>query len=250
MSAPDVGIGIGTGNVTPVAPEHPVDYRRVYVWELPVRVYHWINAVALVGLCITGYLIGRPIMAFYAPEAYQQYWFGWVRFLHFTCAFVYVFNFAARIYWGFVGNKYSHWNTFFPLKKWQRQEIAEVVKVDVLQTQVHGNIQTGHNSLAALIYFFTFLAFVAQTVTGFALYSSMSNSWLPQMFNWVVPILGGDEGVRYWHHLFLWFFVSFIIIHVYLAFYHDYIEGRGTISSIVGGWKFEREKSDKDQSEK
>ena len=248
MSAPDVGIG--TGNVTPVAPEHPVDYRRVYVWELPVRVYHWINAVALVGLCVTGYLIGRPIMAFYAPEAYQQYWFGWVRFLHFTCAFVYVFNFAARIYWGFVGNKYSHWNTFFPLKKWQRQEIAEVVKVDVLQTQVHGRIQTGHNSLAALIYFFTFLAFVAQTVTGFALYSSMSNSWLPQMFNWVVPILGGDEGVRYWHHLFLWFFVSFIIIHVYLAFYHDYIEGRGTISSIVGGWKFEREKSDKDKSEK
>ena len=86
---------------------------------------------------------------------------------------------------------------------------------------------------------------MAQTVTGFALYSSMSNSWLPQMFNWVVPILGGDEGVRYWHHLFLWFFVSFIIIHVYLAFYHDYIEGRGTISSIVGGWKFEREKSER-----
>jgi Ni/Fe-hydrogenase 1 B-type cytochrome subunit len=34
------------------------------------------------------------------------------------------------------------------------------------------------------------------------------------------------------------------VIHIYLAFYHDYIEGRGTISSIVGGWKFEREKSD------
>jgi Ni/Fe-hydrogenase 1 B-type cytochrome subunit len=174
----------------------------------------------------------------------DPYWFGWVRFLHFTCAFVYVFNFMARIYWGFVGNKYSHWNTFFPLKKWQRKEIVEVVKVDVLQTQVHGHIQMGHNSLAALIYFFTFLAFVAQTITGFALYSSMSNSWLPRMFVWVVPLLGGDEGVRYWHHLFLWFFVSFIIVHVYLAFYHDYIEGRGTISSIVGGWKFEREKSD------
>jgi len=25
--------------------------------------------------------------------------------------------------------------------------------------------------------------------------------------------------------------------HVYLAFYHDYIEGRGTVSSIIGGWK-------------
>ena len=37
-------------------------------------------------------------------------------------------------------------------------------------------------------------------------------------------------------------FCTFIIVHVYLAFYHDYIEGRGTISSIVGGWKFDREK--------
>ena len=51
--------------------------------------------------------------------------------------------------------------------------------------------------------------------------------------------------VRYWHHLFLWFFVTFIVVHIYLAFYHDYIEGRGTISSIVGGWKFERDPDQK-----
>ncbi len=63
----------------------PAEYRRVYVWELPVRVYHWINAVALVLLCVTGYLIGAPLRVFYAAEAYQQYWFGWVRFIHFFC---------------------------------------------------------------------------------------------------------------------------------------------------------------------
>ncbi len=53
-------------------------------------------------------------------------------------AFVYVFNFAARIYWGFVGNKYAQWNAFFPLKKSQRQEIVDVIKADVLQTKLHG----------------------------------------------------------------------------------------------------------------
>ena len=224
----------------------PVEYRRVYVWELPVRVYHWINAFALTALCVTGYLIGAPIRAFYAAEAYQQYWFGWVRFIHFVCAFIYVFNFMARLYWGFVGNKYSHWNAFFPLKKSQRQEIVDVIKADVLEVKMHGPISTGHNALAGVIYFGTFLAFVFQTITGFALYSSMSNSWLPQMFNWIVPLMGGDSGVRFWHHTFLWFFITFVIIHVYLAFYHDYIEGRGTVSSIIGGWKFDRvEKGDK-----
>ncbi len=236
---------VGTTSLPPAALDQPVEYRRVYVWELPVRLYHGINAVCLVGLCVTGYLIGLPLKVFQTPEAYQQYWFGWVRFIHFACAFVWVFNFAARIYWGFVGNRYANWTSFFPLKRSQRQEIVDVIKADVLETKLHGPISTGHNSLAGLIYFFTFLAFLFQTVTGFALYSSMSNSWLPRMFTWIVPLMGGESQVRFWHHLFLWFFVTFAIIHVYLAFYHDYIEGRGTISSIVGGWKFEREKRDK-----
>lgn len=237
--------GIGAKHIAPARGSHPADYKRVYVWEMPVRAYHWINAICMVALCITGYLIGAPIRAFYANEAYQQYWFGTVRFVHFFCAYVYVFNFLARLYWGFVGNQYARWNNFFPLTKAQRQEIVDVIKTDVLQTKLHGAISTGHNSLAAFIYFLTFLAFVAQSITGFALYSSMSHSFIPRMFTWIVPLLGGEMGVRYWHHLLLWFFVGFIIVHIYLSFYHDYIEGRGTISSIIGGWKFVREKSDK-----
>ena len=73
--------------------------------------------MALVVLCVTGYLIGAPLRAFYAAEAYQQYWFGWVRFMHFMAAFVYVFNFAARIYWGFVGNKYSQLERLLPVQE-------------------------------------------------------------------------------------------------------------------------------------
>ena len=109
MSTPVVAKGSG------VRAPLPVDYRRIYVWELPVRVYHWINAFALVALCVTGYMIGAPIRMFYAAEAYQQYWFGWVRFIHFLAAFIYMFNFLARLYWGFVGNNYAKWSAFFPL---------------------------------------------------------------------------------------------------------------------------------------
>src|SRR5215831_10294020 len=61
----------------------PAEYRRIYVWEMPVRAYHWINAIALTVLCITGYMIGAPVKLGSGTEAYQQYWFGTVRFLHF-----------------------------------------------------------------------------------------------------------------------------------------------------------------------
>ncbi len=86
----------------------------------------------------------------------------------------------------------------------------------------------------------TVLVFLFQVVTGFALYSSMSSSFLPGLFAWVVPLMGGDFAVRQWHHALMWFFVVFTIVHVYLVAYHDYVEGTGVTSSMVGGWKFVR----------
>ncbi len=218
-------------------------YRRVYVWEFPVRLYHWVNAICIVVLSVTGYIIGKPFALEYSTEAYQQYWFGTIRFLHFVSAFIFFFNFLVRIYWGFVGNQYADWRNFIPLTKKQWQEIWEVLKVDILQKDVTEHISIGHNALAGLIYFISFLIFLFQAFTGFALYSSMSSSFLPRLFSWVVPLMGGDFAVRQWHHMFMWFFIVFAIIHVYLVFYHDYVEGRGTTSSMVGGWKFEKEEN-------
>lgn len=218
-----------------------VAYHRVYVWEFPVRLYHWVNAICVAVLIVTGYFIGKPLAISYSTEAYQQYWFGTVRFTHFVAAFIFFFNFLVRIYWGFVGNRFARWDNFVPFKKAQLREVSEVLKVDVLQTKIKGLISIGHNSLAGFIYFLSFLVFLFQALTGFALYSSMSSSFFPRLFAWIVPVMGGDFAVRQWHHMFMWFFLVFTIIHVYLVFYHDYIEGRGTTSSMVGGWKFEQE---------
>jgi Ni/Fe-hydrogenase 1 B-type cytochrome subunit len=214
------------------------------VWEFPVRLYHWVNALCVVVLCVTGYLIGKPLAITYSSEAYQQYWFGTVRFLHFVTAFVFFFNFLVRIYWGFVGNTYARWTNFIPTKPAQWREMVKVLKLDILQAHGQRLITIGHNALAGIIYFLSFLAFLFQSLTGFALYSSMSHSWLPRMFAWITPVMGGDFAVRQWHHVFMWFFILFVLVHVYLVFYHDYIEGRGTTSSMVGGWKFDSEKRD------
>ena len=39
----------------------PTVLHRVYVWQLPVRLYHWVNALCVAVLCVTGYMIGRPL---------------------------------------------------------------------------------------------------------------------------------------------------------------------------------------------
>jgi len=212
--------------------------RKVYVWQIPVRLYHWLNAIAVVVLAVTGYLIGNPPALQSASEASFGYWFGIVRFLHFAAAFVFFFNFLFRIYWGFVGNRFAKWDQFIPLKPSQWKEMIQVLCLDILQFCTKPIKSIGHNSLAGLTYFLTFLAFLFQAATGFGMYSAMSHSWIANLFAWVVPLMGGDFAVRQWHHLMMWFFIIFSIVHVYLVFYHDYVEGRGTISSMAGGWKF------------
>ena len=212
--------------------------QRVYVWQWPVRLYHWVNFLCVVLLCATGFLIGSPLPIMRAQEASFSYWFGTTRFIHFLAAFVFFFNFVFRIYWGFVGNEYARWHNFIPVRKKQLAEVVDVLRVDILQAEVQPMDSIGHNALAGWTYFLSFLAFVFQCVTGFGLYAAMSDARLPHLCAWIVPLMGGDFAVRQWHHAMMWFFVIFSLVHVYLVFYHDYVEGRGVTSSMIGGWKF------------
>ena len=219
-------------------------YKEVYVWETPVRFYHWVNAFSVLILCITGYLIGNPPAILSEVEASFSYWFGIVRFIHFVTAYVFFFNFVIRIYWGFVGNKYAHWSNFVPFKKAQWKEVLDVIKIDIVQLQEKPLTKLGHNALASITYFLTFIAFILMSLTGFGIYAAMSDALFPKLFAWFVPLLGGDLPARQIHHILMWFFILFAIVHIYLTVYHDYVERHGVISSIIGGWKFAKEDDD------
>lgn len=212
--------------------------RRVYVWEQPVRIYHWLNALVLLALIVTGFYIANPLALQSKTEASFMYTMGWFRYIHFIAAYLFFFNFLFRLYWGFVGNKYANWKQFIPTSKRFIKEIWHVIKIDILMMKGKEHISIGHNALAGFIYFFTFIAFLVQCITGFGLYASMSDWWLPRLFGWVPAMFGGDIVTRQVHHWSMWFFILFVVIHVYLVFYHDYVEGRGEISSMGGGWKF------------
>ena len=212
--------------------------KPVYVWEVPVRVFHWANAFALVALAATGYLIGNPPALLTNLEAYDGYWFGTVRFIHFGSAYLFLFNWVYRVYWAFVGNQYARWNTFLPVTKAQWQEVGQVLVIDLFMAK-QGEIKSvGHNALASMIYLVLFGASIFSILTGFALYAPMSSSLIPGFFAWFGGFFESEMTLRYWHHVAMWFYALFVIVHVYLVAYHDYEEARGVLSSMVGGWKF------------
>ena len=220
------------------------DFKRVFVWEFPVRLFHWINALSIVALIATGLLIANPPALMSGAEATNQYWFGVNRFIHFTSAYLFTFNLAYRVIWSFIGNKYANWRVFFPFSKQKRKNLSHVLKTDILLQNPeiyklsHNSI--GHNSIAGISYFLFFLLILAQIMTGFGLYADNASWWFPKLFTWVVPLLGGDILARIVHHAIMWLVIMFTVVHVYLVFYHDWLEGRGEVSSMFGGYKFIR----------
>lgn len=222
--------------------QHYQEYNRVYVWELPIRLFHWINFVCMVLLVSTGLIIGNPPALMSGAEASNQYWFGITRFIHFSTAYIFTFNLLYRFIWGFFGNKYARWKSFWPFTKERWHNLVCVLRVDLLLRKPvdvnRSHMAVGHNQLAYVSYFFFFLLCIVQIGTGFALYADNAAWWFPSLFTWVKDALGGDMTTRLVHHFITWIMIVFTVIHLYLVFYHDWLEGRGIVSSIFGGYKF------------
>ncbi len=220
------------------------NYKRVYVWELAVRFFHWTTVLSLTVLVITGFIIANPPSFNLNTEPVHSYWFGYVRLIHFAFAYLLIANLLFRIYWAFAGNQFAKWYNFIPYTKKHWENIMHVLKYDILllpkKDHRLSDLSVGHNALAAFAYFLMTLLFLIQAATGLALIADNSHWWFPKMFLWVKDWLGGDIPTRYIHHLFTWFFMLFVIVHVYLVLFHDYLEARGEASAMISGFKFVR----------
>jgi Ni/Fe-hydrogenase 1 B-type cytochrome subunit len=231
--------------VRPIDPnhvaEHPEHYfRRKYVWQWPVRIFHWVNAICVAGLFVTGLYIARPFLVT-AGEPVTHFAMGRFREVHFFFAFIFLVNFMWRIYWFYMGNNYAR--SGFPFvwrARWWKDLSRQVM--DYLRFE-RGHVHLGHNALGGLAYTIFVIALGwAQIGTGLALYSeSHPDGIVGKVAGWIIPILGGSMQVRMWHHLFAWGFVIFTILHVYIVFYDGQQYKNGLITAIVSGEKFYQE---------
>src|SRR5512144_1071628 len=78
----------------------------VYVYEAPVRIWHWAMMLAMVVLVPTGYLIGSPWSGG-TGDAALSYFYGNIRLVHFLAAVVFIVSFVVRVYWVFGGNHHA-----------------------------------------------------------------------------------------------------------------------------------------------
>lgn len=212
--------------------------KSVYVFEAPVRIWHWINALSIVVLAITGYFIGSPLPTM-PGEASDHFLMGYIRFAHFTAGYILAVGLVGRIYWAFVGNHHARELFTLPIfSKYYWEEVLVMMKWYAFLAP-RPSRYVGHNPLArAAMFFVFFLGVVFMVVSGFALYGegAQPGSWAHTLFSsWVIPLFGQSQDVHTWHHLGMWLIPAFVMIHIYAAIREDIMGRQSIVSTMISG---------------
>jgi Ni/Fe-hydrogenase 1 B-type cytochrome subunit len=237
MSTHDIAAETG---IDESAVRHGRSVKTVYVYEAPVRLWHWINALSIMTLAVTGYLIASPLPSV-PGEASAHFLMGYIRFAHFTAAYVMTIGMAVRLYWAFVGNSHAREMMTLPIFSAAYWKEVAVMLQWYAFLRKQPNRYVGHNPLARFMMFVGFFGGgLFMVCTGWALYGegAQAGSWAHRLFtSWVIPLFGQSQEVHTWHHLSMWVIVAFIIIHVYAAVREDIMGRQSIISTMISGYR-------------
>ena len=223
---------------TPVAPARAdAELVRVYVWQIPVRITHWLIAGSIVVLSVTGFYIGRPFVTISGPAG-ESFLMGWMKVIHAWTAYVFIGAVLVRVIWMFTGNKYSHWDKFISINRTRLKGFMPTVFFYMfLRDKPPGYV--GHNPVAASAYSLVFGLYFLAIGTGLVMRGASADVDSPiRWFATWAPLFGGLQIARWIHHVVMWLLLGFTVHHVYSAVLVAMVEKTGTIDSIITGYKW------------
>jgi thiosulfate reductase cytochrome b subunit len=173
-----------------------------------LRAMHWINALAMILLIMSGWKIYNDEVLFgwlHFPEAltlgvWAQHGLQW----HFFAMWILMVNGILYLAYGFSTGRFRR--KLVPIRP---AEVIANVREALAFKLAHDDI-THYNAVQKLLYVGVMLVIVLQVITGWLL-------WKPIQFSEAVALFGGFQTVRLIHFLGMAAIVGFLVIHVALA---------------------------------
>jgi cytochrome b len=178
------------------------------VWDLPVRVVHWLLVIGIAGSYATHKL----------GVAYFKYhlWFG----------YLVVVLAAFRVLWGFVGTRHARFSSFL-----RGPRATGTYLLSMLQGTAPAT--PGHNPPGAWMVLFLLFALVAQGVTGLFANDEIFNTG--PLYGYISDAL--SLKLTSWHRrLFDWILVA-VVLHVLAVIAHRLLAGHDLIRPMFSGKK-------------
>lgn len=213
-----------------------VPHSRDYIFTPVIRICHWLRALSIVLLVISGFYISWPFLVQYGgPDNLMQ---GWVRFGHLVAGFILVAITIIRAYLYFFSKSDIERRSFRDVispKKWIENLMAYGYMGNMHKSGVYGPLQY-------MTYFALTMVIVVMCVTGLILHAHVYHEGLGGAFmpiaEALIPMFGTLAFVRELHHFLTRVFVIFMVIHVYMAVFSGIRFKHNSVDSIVSGYDY------------
>jgi len=179
--------------------------RRVRVWDVPIRLFHWLLVLA--------------VMALYFTAAVLDSYLNWHMYLGVAVGGLVLF----RLLWGFWGSETARFTQFVPgpRRLWS-----------YLRHGDRDGLRLGHNPLGALSVIALLLLLAVQVGTGLFAHDDLFNAG---PFNAFVSSDTADWLTARHKQLF-YVLLGFIVLHVLAVFFHVLIKRHDILRAMITGW--------------
>ncbi|HEV2000965.1 MAG TPA: cytochrome b/b6 domain-containing protein [Xanthobacteraceae bacterium] len=178
------------------------------IHPLWVRVTHWINVVAIVLMIASGWRIynASPLFPFSIPDELTiGGWLAGALLWHFAAMWLLITNGVVYVVLGLATGRFR--TKLLPIRP--REVIADL-RAALTGRLAHDDL-SAYNAVQRLLYLGVILAGVVIVLSGISI-------WKPVQFQPLAAIFGGYEGARYIHFFAMAAIVSFVVIHIVMAF--------------------------------
>jgi thiosulfate reductase cytochrome b subunit len=196
--------------------------KKRWLHPLPLRVMHWINAVAIIIMIGSGWRIYNDDVLFgwlHFPDFlvignWAQYGLQW----HFFGMWIFVINGLAYLIYGVATRRFRR--KLFPISV---REILATVG-EALRLRLSHDDLTHYNAVQKTLYLGIILISIVIVISGLSL-------WKPVQFSELAGPFGSFQTIRLVHFFCMAAIVGFLLVHVTLAL----LVPQSLVAMVTGG---------------
>ncbi len=189
------------------AEDHATSVPAKVIQPAWVRVMHWINALAIILMIMSGWQVynASPLFDFrFAKAITLGGWLGGALLWHFAAMWLLMVNGLAYVITGFATGRF-------------RRKLLPITPAGVLaDLKAAATFKLAHDDLTVYNYVQRLL-YAGIIVVGILIVLSGLSIWKPVQLQWLTALFGGYDVARYVHFICMSAIVAFLIVHVALA---------------------------------
>ena len=155
---------------SPLTPPPAVGTGSILVWDLPVRMFHWLTVLSFAGAWLT---------------AESERW----RLLHVTLGYTLAGLLVFRVLWGLIGTRHARFTDFVRGPGAVRRYLAALLRGQPEHA-------VGHNPAGALAILALLALGAASAVSGWAVYNQLGGDWLEEAHEFAASLMLAVVGVH------------------------------------------------------